>query len=99
MPPPHPTTGVGYDPQAIPGVDGEALRAALDAEPARFGKHGIDATMTLLVLDESIESTLAASLAEQLIRRHAPQAATAFNTGGGDSVETAQRRLRIPAQR
>ncbi|MBY8339140.1 hypothetical protein LXH13_34905 [Streptomyces spinosirectus] len=110
---------VGYDPQAIPGVDGEALRAALDAELGRFGEHGIDAAMTLLVFDESAESTLVASLTEQpwdvvvvgggirkaepllplfeqivnLVRRHAPQAAIAFNTSGGDSVEAAQRWL------
>ncbi|WTK15323.1 hypothetical protein OG422_16480 [Streptomyces sp. NBC_01525] len=53
---------VGYDPQAIPGVDGEALRTALDAELVRFGEHGIDAAMTLVVPDETAESTLVASL-------------------------------------
>ncbi|WP_405876280.1 MULTISPECIES: hypothetical protein [unclassified Streptomyces] len=110
---------VGYDPQAIPGVDGEALRSALDAELARFGEHGIDAAMTLVVFGESAESTLVAGLtkhrwdvvvvgggirkAEQLlplfeqivnlIRLHAPQAAIAFNTSGGDSVEAAKRWL------
>ncbi|MEU6548867.1 hypothetical protein ABZ915_01065 [Streptomyces sp. NPDC046915] len=110
---------VGYDPLAIPGVDGAALRTALDTELARFGEHGIDAAMTLLVLDESAESTLIASLTERpwdvivigggirkteqllplfeqivnLVRRHAPQAAIAFNTSGGDSVEAAQRWL------
>ncbi|WLW57258.1 hypothetical protein [Streptomyces sp. YU58] len=110
---------VGYDPQAIPGVDGEALRAALDAELARFGEHGIDAAMTLIVFDESAEPALIASLSERpwdvvvigggirkteqllplfeqvvnLVRLHAPQAALAFNTSGGDSVEAAQRRL------
>ncbi|MDX3372656.1 MULTISPECIES: hypothetical protein [Streptomyces] len=110
---------VGYAPQAIPGVDGEALRAALDAELARFGEHGIDAAMTLVVFDESAESTLIASLVKHpwdvvvvgggirkteqllplfeqivnLIRRHAPQAAIAFNTSGGDSVEAAKRWL------
>lgn len=113
---------VGYDPQAIPGIDGEALRASLDAELARFGEHGIDAAMTLVVFDESAESTLVASLTEHpwdvvvvgggirkteqllplfeqivnLIHRHAPQAALAFNTSGGDSVEAAQRWLSIP---
>ncbi|MEU5592873.1 hypothetical protein [Streptomyces sp. NPDC020298] len=110
---------VGYDPLAIPGVDGAALRAALETELARFGEHGIDAAMTLLVFDESAESTLIASLTERpwdvvvigggirkaeqllplfeqlvnLVRRHAPQAAIAFNTSGGDSVEAAQRWL------
>ncbi|GGW11788.1 hypothetical protein GCM10018980_01890 [Streptomyces capoamus] len=110
---------VGYDPQAIPGVDGEALRAALDAELARFGEHGIDAAMVLITFDESAESALVASLTKQLwdvvvvgggmrktelllplfeqvvnlIRRHAPQAAIAFNTSGGDSVEAARRWL------
>ncbi|EXU67651.1 hypothetical protein Z951_13510 [Streptomyces sp. PRh5] len=110
---------VGYDPQAIPGVDAEALRAALDKELARFGEHGIDAAMALVVFDQSAESTLVASLAQRqwdvivvgdgirktepllplfeqivnLIRQHAPQAAIAFNTSGGDSVEAAQRWL------
>lgn len=110
---------VGYDPQAIPGIDGNGLRAALDSELTRFGEHGIDAAMTLVVFDESAESALVASLtsrpwdvvvvgggirqAEQLlpffeqivnlIHRHAPQAAIAFNTSGGDSVEAAQRWL------
>ncbi|WP_030574236.1 hypothetical protein [Streptomyces aureocirculatus] len=110
---------VGYEPQAIPGVDGEALRAALDAELARFGEHGIDVAMTLIAVDASAASTLVASLTKQpwdvvvvgggirktepllplfekivnLIRRHAPQAAIAFNTSGGDSVEAAQRWL------
>ncbi|MEU5563513.1 hypothetical protein [Micromonospora musae] len=110
---------VGYDPHAIPGVDADALRAGLDAELTRFGEHGIDAAMTLIVFDESAEPTLVASLTGQpwdvvvvgggirkteqllplfeqvvnLIRRHASQAAIAFNTTGGDSVEAAQRWL------
>ncbi|MFE6163284.1 hypothetical protein ACFQ7F_30725 [Streptomyces sp. NPDC056486] len=110
---------VGYDPQAIPGVDAEGLRAALDAELARFAEHGIEAAMTLVAFGTSAKPTLVASLSERawdvvvvgagirkteqllpffeeivnLIHRHAPQAAIAFNTGGGDSVETAQRRL------
>ncbi|MCM2415619.1 hypothetical protein [Streptomyces sp. RKAG290] len=110
---------VGYDPQAIPGVDAGALRSALDAELARFGEHGMDAAMALVVFDGSAESVLVAALTERpwdvvvigggirkteqlltlfeqvvnLIRRHAPQAAIAFNTSGGDSVEAAQRVL------
>ncbi|RKR86186.1 hypothetical protein BDK92_0408 [Micromonospora pisi] len=103
----------------MPGVDGQALRAALDGALSRFGEHGIDAAMVLVVFDESAESTLVTSLTKQpwdvvvvgggirkteqllplfeqivnLIRRHAPQAAIAFNTSGGDSVEAAQRWL------
>ncbi|MFF4327380.1 hypothetical protein ACGFY6_04715 [Streptomyces sp. NPDC048387] len=112
---------IGYDPHAIPvpDIDGAAVQAALDAEMARFGEHGIDAAMTLIVWDGSTESTLIASLTERpwdvvvigggirkaepllplfeqilnLIRRHAPQAAIAFNTHPGDSVEAALRRL------
>ncbi|MGA5318969.1 hypothetical protein ACPCIU_00880 [Streptomyces seoulensis] len=110
---------VGYDPQAIPGVDGVALRAALDAELSRFGEHGIYADMALVAFDGSAESILVAALRERawdvvvigggirkteqllplfeqiinLTRRHAPQAAVAFNTNGGDSVEAARRWL------
>ncbi|MCX4770840.1 hypothetical protein OG322_15890 [Streptomyces sp. NBC_01260] len=110
---------VGYDPQAIPGADADALRASLDAELVRFGHHGIDAAMALIVFGESVESVLVAALTERpwdvvvigggirrteqllpifeqtvnLIRRHAPQAAIAFNTSGSDSVEAAQRHL------
>ncbi|MFF3001058.1 hypothetical protein ACFVTC_42065 [Streptomyces sp. NPDC057950] len=56
--------GAGDEPQAIPGVDGQALRAAIDAEPARFGEHDINAAMTPVAFDESAETTLAASLTE-----------------------------------
>jgi len=110
---------IGYDPNVIPGVDGSALRAALEAELARFGAHGIDAAMTLLAFDEAAEPALIRALAERpwdvvvigggirkaeplllffeqlvnLVRRHAPAAAIAFNTSGGDSVEAAQRWL------
>ncbi|MFF2509052.1 hypothetical protein ACFVTY_37685 [Streptomyces sp. NPDC058067] len=56
---------VGYDPQAAPGVDGDALRAALDEELTRFGEHGIDAAMALVVFDESAESVLVAALTER----------------------------------
>jgi hypothetical protein len=98
-------------------MDGDALRAALDQELARFGDHAIDASMALIALDETAESTLVAALSERdwdvvvigggirkpepllqlfeqvvnLARRHAPQAAIAFNTSGGDSVEAAKR--------
>ncbi|MFG2342181.1 hypothetical protein [Streptomyces yangpuensis] len=110
---------VGYDPQAVPGIDEQALRAALAKDLARFAEHGIHAAMTTVVFDGSAESTLVASLTAQpwdvvvigggirkteqllplleqivnLIRRHAPDAAIAFNSGVGDSLEAAQRLL------
>lgn len=100
-------------------MDGDALRAALDQELARFDEHAIDASMTLIELDESAEPTIVAALSERdwdvvvigggirkpepllplfeqvvnLVRRHAPKAAIAFNTSGGDSLEAAQRWL------
>jgi len=108
---------IGIDPHAVPGMDGDALRAALDKELARFGEYGIDASMTLIALDESAEATVVDALSAQawdvvvigggirkpepllelfehvvnLVRRHAPTAAIAFNTSGGDSVEAARR--------
>lgn len=100
-------------------MDGDAIRAVLDRELARFGEHGIDAAMTLLALDESAEPAVVAALTARewdvvvigggirkpeqlltlfeqivnLVRRHAPGAAFAFNTTGGDSVEAARRWL------
>ncbi|MGW5103257.1 hypothetical protein [Streptomyces sp. NPDC004100] len=53
---------IGYDPQAIPGVDAPALRTALEKEMSRFAEHGIDAAMTLVVFDETAEETLTTSL-------------------------------------
>ncbi|UNO38466.1 hypothetical protein [Streptomyces sp. MST-110588] len=110
---------IGIDPHAVPGMDGDALRALLDAELSRFGEHSIDASMTLVAPDASAEPVMVAALTERdwdvvvigggirktepllalfehtvnLVRRHAPKAAIAFNTSGGDSVEAAQRWL------
>ncbi|WP_172381886.1 hypothetical protein [Streptomyces sp. MNP-20] len=110
---------VGYDPQAIPGVDAAAVHAVLDAQLDRFAELDVEAAMTVVVYDESAEPTLVASLTarpwdvvvvgggirktEQLLplfeqivnltRRHAPQAAIAFNSNGGDTVEAARRWL------
>ncbi|MFE7096653.1 hypothetical protein [Streptomyces erythrochromogenes] len=110
---------IGYDPQAIPGIDAQALRAALEADLARFAEHGIDAAMTTVVHDGTAESALVASLTARhwdvvvvgagirkteqllplfeqivnLIHRHSPAAAIAFNSGVGDSLEAAQRRI------
>ncbi|MER6416042.1 hypothetical protein [Streptomyces humidus] len=110
---------LGFDPHAVPGMDGDAMRAVLDKELARFGEHAVDASMTLIAPDESAESTVVSALSGQdwdvvvigggirkpeplvtffeqvvnLVRRHAPGAAIAFNTSGGDSVEAAKRWL------
>ncbi|MFD9084332.1 hypothetical protein [Streptomyces erythrochromogenes] len=110
---------IGYDPQGIPGIDVQALRAALEEDVVRFAEHGIDAAMTTVVHDGTVEPTLVASLTARhwdvvvvgagirrtaqllplfeqivnLIHRHAPDAAIAFNTGVGDSLEAARRRL------
>ncbi|MFJ9549852.1 hypothetical protein [Streptomyces erythrochromogenes] len=83
---------IGYDPQGIPGIDVRALRAALEEDLARFAEHGIDAMMTTVVLDGTAEPTFFEQIIN-LIGRHAPGAAIAFNTGVGDSLETARRRL------
>ncbi|MGA5824064.1 hypothetical protein ACPC54_40235 [Kitasatospora sp. NPDC094028] len=110
---------LGFDPHAVPGMDGDAMRAVLDKELARFGEHAIDASMGLIAPDESAESTVVSALSERdwdvvvigggirkpepaltffeqvvnLVRQHAPGAAIAFNTSGGDSVEAAKRWL------
>ncbi|MFD4398354.1 hypothetical protein [Kitasatospora sp. NPDC058397] len=110
---------LGFDPHTVPGMDGDGLRAVLDAELARFADHGIDAAMALVAPDETAGPAITAALAGRdwdvvvigggirkpepalpffelvvnLVRRHAPQAAIAFNTSGSDSVEAAQRWL------
>lgn len=110
---------IGIDPHTVPGMDGDTLRAGLDAELARFADHGIDAAMTLVAPDATAGPVLVAALGERpwdvvvigggirkpeplltffehvvnLVRRHAPDAALAFNSSGGDSVEAARRWL------
>lgn len=110
---------LGIDPHAVPGMDGDVIRATLDRELARFAEHAIDASMALIALDDSAESTMVAALSERdwdvvvigggirkpepllplfeevvnLVRQHAPKAAIAFNTSGGDSLEAARRWL------
>jgi hypothetical protein len=110
---------LGIDPHAVPGLDGGAVQAVLDHELARFGKHAIDAAMTLVALDEPAGPAITAALTRRawdvvvigggirkpeplleffeqvvnLVRQHAPGAAIAFNTSGGDSVEAARRWL------
>jgi hypothetical protein len=54
---------IGFDPHAVPGMDGDAVRAVLDQELARFGQHGIDASMLLVTLDDTTEAAITAALA------------------------------------
>ena len=110
---------VGYDPHRIPGVDGNALHAALAEQQEQFSEHGIEVATAIVVADESAEPILVAALSRHpwdvvvvgagirvreeffplfeqtvnLIHRHAPQAALAFNTHIGDTVEAARRWL------
>ncbi|MFI5681756.1 hypothetical protein [Streptomyces cellulosae] len=56
---------LGFDPHAVPGMDGDAMRAVLDKELARFGEHAVDASMTLIAPDESAESMVVAALSER----------------------------------
>jgi hypothetical protein len=54
-----------HDPHAVPGMDGDAMRAVLDQELARFGQHGIDASMVLVTFDDTAEAAIAAALADR----------------------------------
>jgi hypothetical protein len=54
---------IGFDPHAMPGIDGDAMRAVLDQELARFSQHGIDASMLLVTLDDTAEAAITAALA------------------------------------
>ncbi|MFF4182776.1 hypothetical protein ACFYZ9_06275 [Streptomyces sp. NPDC001691] len=56
---------LGIDPHTVPGMDGDAMRAVLDEELARFGEHGIDASMALIALDETAESVVVGALDER----------------------------------
>ncbi|RSM71602.1 hypothetical protein DMH04_43545 [Kibdelosporangium aridum] len=111
---------VGYDPDAIPGVDGTTIRAMIDQQMNEFARLGIEANLVHVVADGSAEPTLVAALGQRpwdvvligggirksdnlvellemvvnLAHRHAAQAAIAFNTNPGDSVQAVQRQLR-----
>ncbi|MEU1017717.1 hypothetical protein ABZ383_08120 [Streptomyces sp. NPDC005900] len=56
---------LGFDPHAVPGMDGDAMRAVLDKELARFGEHGVEVSMALIAPDGSAEATVVAALAER----------------------------------
>lgn len=94
---------VGYDPQAIPGVDGDALRAALEAELARFADHGIDAAMTLVEFNAAAEPTLVTALTERPwdvvvigggIRKAAPCSPSSNTSSTSSSAMRPRRRSR-----
>jgi len=53
---------VGIDPHAVPGMDGDSMRAVLDQELSRFGDRAIDASMVLLAFDEATKAQLIAAL-------------------------------------
>ncbi|WP_316526470.1 hypothetical protein [Kitasatospora brasiliensis] len=110
---------IGFDPHTVPGMDGDAVRAVLDAELARFAEHGIDVATALVAPDDTAEPAVVAALSGREwdvvvigggirkpepalpffelvvnhVRRHAPGAALAFNTGIADSLEAARRWL------
>ncbi|MFD7640536.1 hypothetical protein ACFV4P_07770 [Kitasatospora sp. NPDC059795] len=56
---------VGIDPHAVPGLDGEAVSAALERELMRFGERGIDAGTVLVTWDGSAEGAIVEALAKQ----------------------------------
>jgi hypothetical protein len=56
---------LGIDPLTVPGLDGPAIRAALDAELYRFADDGVDADMTLVALDESAQPAIIKALTSQ----------------------------------
>ncbi|WP_369199969.1 hypothetical protein [Streptomyces sp. PU-14G] len=56
---------LGFDPHVVPGTDGEALGAELDAELARFADHSLDASVALLPADASAVSAAVAALTER----------------------------------
>ncbi|WP_344529673.1 hypothetical protein [Streptomyces albiaxialis] len=56
---------LGFDPHAVPGMDGDAMRAVLDKELARFADHGIHASTALIAPDASAKSVIVAALSER----------------------------------
>ncbi|WP_328535382.1 hypothetical protein [Streptomyces sp. NBC_00344] len=56
---------LGIDPHTVAGIDADAIRRTLDGELTRFGERGIEASMTLVALDESAEPAIVAALAER----------------------------------
>jgi hypothetical protein len=55
---------VGFDPDGIPGVDGNTIRAMIDQQRAEFARLGIDAQMAVITASLD-EATLVAALTER----------------------------------
>ena len=56
---------IGIDPQVVPEMDGDVVRGCLDQVLARFGDHGIAASMVLIRFDESDEPAMTKALSER----------------------------------
>ncbi|QFU88493.1 hypothetical protein [Amycolatopsis sp. YIM 10] len=108
---------IGVDPATVPGLDVEAIEAALARGQARFAEHGIEADLCTVALDEHATRKITEALERadyrcvvigggirkpeplleffeqvvNLVRRHAPGAAIAFNTSPEDSLDAALR--------
>ncbi|HET9893828.1 MAG TPA: hypothetical protein VFQ44_02735 [Streptosporangiaceae bacterium] len=53
---------IGIDPQVVPEMDGATLRACFEQVLARFGDHGIAASMVLVRFDDSDEPAMVKAL-------------------------------------
>lgn len=49
---------IGVDPATVPGLDAEAVEAALARGRARFDDHGIEADLCLVALDDDAERAI-----------------------------------------
>ncbi len=56
---------VGFDPHAVPGMDGDAMRAVLEGKWPVSANIGVDASMALIAPDESAGSMVVAALSER----------------------------------
>ena len=57
-----PVLVIGLDPARIPGWDPEPVQAAIARGQARFGDHGIEADLCLVVPGENPEAAIAQAL-------------------------------------
>ncbi|GCE02357.1 hypothetical protein [Embleya hyalina] len=56
---------LGVDPHIVPGTNGAAILATLEAELARFAEYGIHASMTVFGPDETAGPKVVAALTER----------------------------------